>query len=154
MRLKDGNLCGLQVLLVARDDVVDALAHGGEILHGILEVVELGTDAVINGIGIDGCRRCNLGEFGKLADDVHLLVVTRKDKTGGGVGHGRDADAENSAVGKAHYLQRRTAELLSPPDDVYHDDGVEEYCFYPYFCIRYSCLAFSYSKSSGSGLMP
>ena len=46
MRLKDGNLCGLEVLLVARDDVVDALAHGGEILHGILEVVELGTDAV------------------------------------------------------------------------------------------------------------
>ena len=51
MRLKDGNLCGLEVLLVARDDVVDALAHGGEILHGILEVVELGTDAVINGQG-------------------------------------------------------------------------------------------------------
>ena len=68
-----------------------------------------------------------------IADDVHLLVATRKDETGGGVGYGRDADTKDAAVGKAHYLQRRTAELLSPSDNVYHDVSVEEYSFHPYF---------------------
>ena len=50
LRLEDGNLRSLEVLLVARDDIVDALAHGREILHGILEVGELRPDAIVNGV--------------------------------------------------------------------------------------------------------